>query len=167
MTRKSETFRRGMLAACAVIVVVAAAGCTRGMPATHPSGSWVTSAEANKEYRHAAASLVLAQGMHWPADPETSKGPDGAPQYYQVGAATNDAQFYWFCSWTTKAVVVDSEAFDAQAATALRRVSDLRLGGSGSDENTKQLLDEVRTALEEHDTAAVRIFDAKNCVGTT
>lgn len=163
MTRGFMMLRRSMLAACALVVLGAATGCAQGVPTSHPSGSWVTATQANKEYRQAAAALVLADGARWPASPESAKGPDGAPQYYQVGAATNDAQFYWFCSWTTKDATSGTDAFDARAAAALQQITRLRLGGSGSDENTKQLLDAVRAAIAGHDEAAVKEFNEKNC----
>ncbi|MGU3410629.1 hypothetical protein ACLBWP_11020 [Microbacterium sp. M1A1_1b] len=153
-----------MLAALALgMVASVTAGCAQAVPASHPSGLWVTAKDANKEYRKATSTLTLATDAKWPADPEPATGPDGSPQYYQVGAATNDAQFYWFCSWTTAAAAAHTPAFDDQAGAALKQVARLRLGGSGSDENTKQLLDAVRAAIAGHDNAAVSDFNQKNC----
>lgn len=155
--------RRAVLAALACTTLVVLTACAQSGATPHPSGSWLTAARADREYREAASLLVLAEGSRWPTAPESATGPDGAPQYYQVGAATNDAQMFWFCSWTTADVHAGSTSFDATASTALQRVRHVRLGTSGSDDDTRQLLTGVIQAVAAHDAPTVQEFNDKDC----
>ena len=61
-----------------------------------PPGVWKSAVQATQEYQQAEQALTLAPGWRWRPIPEPATGPDGRPQFYQLGAATNDAQLYWF-----------------------------------------------------------------------
>jgi hypothetical protein len=57
-----------------------------------------------REYRAEAASLRLAPGWRWPSAPVPSHAADGRGVRYERGWGTQAADFYWYCSWTSRAI---------------------------------------------------------------
>lgn len=144
-------------------------GCATAGPAPQPprpapgATDYVTADRAVTEYRQAAAKLTLAPDWHWPADPEPSTGPDGAPQFYQLHAATNDAQTLWFCSWVDRYSTATRPADRRSALASMRKLTGTYLYTQGSDAPAQALFRTVLKEAENGSVALVRTFDDQNC----
>lgn len=150
----------------AVVIAASTAGCTTTSAPSHTVSNdmWKNAGQADAEYRAAEHSLELAPGWHWRATPEPANGPDGRPQFYQSGAATNDATLYWFCSWASTAA---TSVPGARASnTAFRELATIRtkiLYQHGLTDDSRAVFDQVLAGAGHHDLAAVKQFVSLNC----
>lgn len=74
----------------------------------------ISRAEADAEYWSEAAQLTLAPGWNWPASPPF-------PEFEKVtthvrGWGKTEADYYWFCSWASRAVDPELPAVERQEA---------------------------------------------------
>lgn len=106
MAPSQATRRTWPTSLVALVLAACLTGCTRAAhrivasPVSHRS-DYIDVDNATKEYRDAERNLRLNPGWKWPTVPEPRVGPDGRPQLYEIGTATNDAQLYWYCSWAS------------------------------------------------------------------
>ncbi|HEX4222531.1 MAG TPA: hypothetical protein VHZ97_09240 [Pseudonocardiaceae bacterium] len=173
---------RSTVAALLAVVVVTTAGCSaatakpapaisKPAPTTvaskrMPPGVWKTAGQATQEYQQAEQALTLAPGWQWRTVPESATGPDGRPQFYQLGAATNDAQLYWFCSWVTQVAADKPDSTEARtAATELAEVRALYLYQQGLNADSRAVFDQLLTGLDQGNLDTVRVFVRQNCAG--
>lgn len=77
-----------------------------------------------REYRAEAASLKLAPGWKWPRSPVRRTAADGRGVRYEKGWGTQAADYYWYCSWTSR--VLDSHVDAAARRNALGHVLGIR-----------------------------------------
>lgn len=156
-----------------VLLIAAFGALTACTTAPGPSTSagpaavqWLSADQAIAEFRHAEQGLTLAPGWQWKVDPERAAGPDGRPQYYQAGAATNDAQLYWFCSWATQALRAAPNSADRY--TAARQLDSVRakyLYQHGLSTPARTVLDTVLGGVRRGDFQALHHYLLQNCDG--
>ncbi|HLN63817.1 MAG TPA: hypothetical protein VK464_20035 [Symbiobacteriaceae bacterium] len=84
----------------------------------------LTPERATAEYRTEAASLTLAPGWTWPSSPIPTRAPDGNEVRYEKGFGTQAADFYWFCSWASRAL--DPQLPEAEGQQALKNLPSIR-----------------------------------------
>jgi hypothetical protein len=159
--------RLGLVSVCISVATVAALdGCTPASPQPEPNPratNYVAADRARMEYRHAEQSLVLGGQWTWPKNPESATAPDGAPQFYEIGTGTNDAQVYWFCSWITDYIRVSDPGRRREAESQVNSVVDLALYKTGLAPEAKTVFDATITALDHGDVADVATFEQDNC----
>lgn len=79
----------------------------------------ITASGVTREYRAEQASLTLAPGHSWPADPTPkSVADDGRKIVFQPGYGTTRADLFWFCTWEHQ--FVDPANSDAEHYSALQ-----------------------------------------------
>jgi len=121
-------------------IVVALSSCS--------SVSGESAAQASAEFRTEAHRLSLPSGDTWPLVPEKSTAADGRPQRYEAGVGTEDADFWWLCSWATYlSVQVEGSAPAAKAAVQMQRLRTLYLYTTGADVPTRQHFDSVLNSV--------------------
>jgi hypothetical protein len=76
------------------------------------------------EYRAEAASLRLAPGWTWRAAPVRSLAADGRGIMYEPGWGRQAADYYWYCSWTSRAL--DQRVGASDRRQALENVLSIR-----------------------------------------
>jgi hypothetical protein len=77
-----------------------------------------------REYRAEAASLRLAPGWTWPRAPVRRTAVDGRAVRYERGWGTQAADYYWYCSWASRAT--DPRVGTAERRSALEQVLAIR-----------------------------------------
>ena len=77
-----------------------------------------------REYRAEAASLRLAPGWTWPRAPVRRKAADGRGVRYERGWGTQAADYYWYCSWASRAI--DPRVGASERRSALEQVLAIR-----------------------------------------
>jgi hypothetical protein len=69
-----------------------------------------------REYRAEAASLRLAPGWTWPRAPVRRTAGDGRGVRYERGWGTQAADYYWYCSWASRATNPRVDASERRSA---------------------------------------------------
>lgn len=128
---------------------------------------WQTYQEARSEYQAQEKQLTLGSGWSWPRETEPASGPDGRPQFFEPGSATNDAQSYWWCSWAVQ-LLHDPNA--PSAGSTQSRLSSVRgmylykVGLQGSDQ---RWFEGILSAAEHKHFDLLDDYVTKNCAHGT
>jgi hypothetical protein len=77
-----------------------------------------------REYQAEAASLRLAPGWTWPRAPVRRTAADGRGLRYERGWGTQAADYYWYCSWASRAI--DPRVGASERRSALEQVLAIR-----------------------------------------
>jgi hypothetical protein len=121
-------------------------------------------AEATVEYHREEAHLQLAPGSQWTTNPERSSGPGGKPQYYRPGAATADADIYWWCTWATYVLTGAGAPVSLSAAVGeLGSVFDTYFYQHALAAGDRPWFRSVVTDAERRDYGPLRNFASANC----
>lgn len=158
---------RRVFAALLIAAFGALTACgTTTQSSTPAAVQWQTATQAIAEFQQAEQDLTLAPGWQWKANPMRIAGPDGRPQYYQPGAATNDAQLYWFCSWAAQAVHAAPNSADQYTATRqLESVRAKYLYQQGLSAPSRTMFDTVLGGVQRGDFQALHRYLVQNCDG--
>jgi hypothetical protein len=117
-----------------------------------------------REYRTEAASLRLAPGWKWPSAPVPSVASDGRGMRYQRGWGIQAADFYWYCSWSSR--VLDPRVAASGRRKALAQVLSIRTKyffKTALAPNTKPVFDQVLRKAARGDVRSLRRNYALNC----
>jgi len=98
------------------------AACTETRNPSLPPA--LTAEQTTAEYRAEAATLQLAPGWSWPSQPVPAKAPDGNDNVYEPGFGKQAADYYWYCSWSSR--VLDPATSDADRKSALDNVVQIK-----------------------------------------
>jgi hypothetical protein len=117
-----------------------------------------------REYRTEAASLRLAPGWTWPRAPVPPVAADGRPMRYEKGWGTQAADFYWYCSWSSRAI--DSRVGASARQKALEHVLSIRekyFFKTALALNTKPVFDQMLKSAAHGDLQPLRRSYELNC----
>jgi len=136
---------------------------TGSASSSHPRFIVLTLRGTAREYRTEAASLKLAPGWAWPSAPVPPRAPDGRRMQYEKGWGTQAADFYWYCSWSSRAINRRVSASDRQ--NALGHVLSIRekYFFTALAPNTKPVFDQVLELAAHGDVQALRRSYKLNC----
>ena len=143
-------------------IILSLAGCAaKNNPSLPPA---LTAAQTAAEYRTEAATLQLAPGWTWPAEPIAAKAPDGNDNVYEPGFGKQAADFYWYCSWSAR--ILDPAVTETDRKVALDNVVKIKekyyyLTALADD--SKPLMDSVLNSTQLGDYAPLKNDFELNC----
>src|SRR5262245_50953106 len=93
-------------------VLVAVVLCSACSPSGNPGQEAITPDAVAREFREEQANLTLAPGWTWPDDPTPARTSniDGKPVVYERGYGIIAADHYWYCSWESYYLSLESHA---------------------------------------------------------
>ncbi len=144
------------------LAILSLAGCAeRRNPSLPPA---LTPDQTAAEYRTEAATLELAPGWTWPADPVAAKAPDGDGNVYEPGFGKQAADHYWFCSWSSR--VLDPATSDADRKAALDNMVKIKQKYyylTALEADTKSYVDSLLSSTQLGDYAPLKNDFELNC----
>jgi hypothetical protein len=149
------------------LVIVAALGgyfATRYFAKSDSRFTALSLAGTTREYRAEATSLRLAPGWRWPVSPVPRVASDGRGIRYEKGWGKQAADYYWYCSWTSRAV--DPALSAAGRKNALEQVLSIRdkyYFTTALAPNSKPLFNQVLKKAAAGDVRALRRDYELNC----
>lgn len=120
--------------------------------------------ETTHDFRAEAASLRLAPGWRWPAQPIRSTAPDGRGVKYEKGYGKQAADYYWYCSWGTRAADPKTGGIARKAALEnVLAVRDTYFYRTSLAAVSKPAFDRILTSAERGDLRGLRRDVVLNC----
>ena len=124
--------------------------------------------ETLQEYRAEAATLTLAPGWTWPVAPIEDRAADGETIIYEPGFGRQAADFYWYCSWASRAI--DRRLTASARTEAVDRVVSIRdkyYYTTSLAPESRPAFDELLANAERGRMTGLRRDYAVNCLAPT
>lgn len=158
------------IAATTAALAFSVSACGGAAAASGGPTDGVTSDEAVTEYREEAKTLsALAPGWKWPSDVGfPSKMDDGVETRYQRGFGAKEADYYWYCSWSSRAVsATATEADRKKAVDQIMRVRDTRFYNDSLQDSSRAVFERILKQASLGDMGPLSEDFAANCPQTS